>query len=99
MKFKLEDYKLGNYNGTIEEKFSRNQFTPTNAIHLDISKISAVKKSLRELAAKQSKFESQGYQRFTCKGGCRNNKCRRRVQAKICNSKCHSSLSCTNKEE
>lgn len=90
-------YKLGNYHGTVEELFSRNQFTPTNAIHLDASKISSDKKSLRQLSTLQSKFGGQGYQRCHCKGGCKSKKCSCKQNGVLCNSKCHSSLPCNNK--
>lgn len=90
-------YKLANYHGTIEEKFSRNQFTPTNANHIDVSKISTEKKSLRQLAIMASKFGGQGFQRCNCKQGCKTNKCKCKSNGLKCNSKCHSSLSCINK--
>lgn len=90
-------YKLGNYDGTIGELFSRNQFTPTNAIHLDLSQISKEKKSLRQLASIQSKFGGQGYQRCSCRGGCDNKKCSCKAKGLLCNSKCHKSLPCKNK--
>ena len=90
-------YKLGNYSGTIEEKFSRNQFFPTNALTFDLTKISKEKKSLRQLATLQSKFGGQGYQRCNCKGGCSNNRCKCKSNGFLCNSKCHGSLPCQNK--
>ena len=52
-------YKLGNYHGTIEEKFSRNQFTPATSNHINISKISVEKKVMRELATLASNFGGQ----------------------------------------
>lgn len=90
-------YTLANEDGLIEEKFSRNQFTPCDANLLDISKISNVKMTLRQLANKQSTSGGQGYFKCNCKTGCTKNTCKCKSAGILCNSKCHHSLSCSNK--
>ena len=82
-------YKLGNYQGTIREKlknFSRNQFTPTNTTHIDISKISTEKKTLSQLAIMAPKFGGQGFQRCNYKQGCKTNKCKCKRSGLKCNT-------------
>ena len=66
-------------------------------LHLDVSKVSTEKKTLRQLAIMASKFGGQGFQRCNCKQGCKTNKCKCKSNGLKCNSKCHSSLSCINK--
>ncbi|XP_047505092.1 KRAB-A domain-containing protein 2-like [Pieris napi] len=90
-------YRLGNERGTIEEMFSRNQFSVCHDKLIDIENISPEKKSLRELANEQSLSGGQGYKRCNCKTKCATKKCSCKAAGKLCNSKCHSSLSCSNK--
>lgn len=89
-------YRLGNENGTIKEKFSRNQFTPCNANLVDVTKVSTEEKTLRELARNQSLLGGRGYSRCNCKGGCTSKKCKCKSKDILCNSKCRC-LSCKNK--
>ncbi|XP_031330453.1 uncharacterized protein LOC116174503 [Photinus pyralis] len=79
-------YKLGTPHGALKHKF-----TSDSAKNKEIS--------LREVAAENSVLGGQGYKRCHCKGGCKNNKCACRANKKICNSKCHGSLSCHNKND
>ncbi|XP_050302119.1 uncharacterized protein LOC126740226 [Anthonomus grandis grandis] len=60
-------YRLGNESGTIEEMFSRNQFTVCDNQLLDIDKVSSEKKSLRQIATSESMSGGQGYKRCHCK--------------------------------
>ena len=53
--------------------------------------------TLREAAGCSSLMGTQGYQRCHCKMKCKTNNCTCRLMGKLCNSKCHSSLSCENK--
>ncbi|KAK0073711.1 hypothetical protein PV325_009349, partial [Microctonus aethiopoides] len=57
-------YKLGNSNGTIYTKFTRNQFTPCNAELVEITAVLGEIKSLRQLANMQSNNGDQGYMKF-----------------------------------
>ncbi|KAL0881068.1 hypothetical protein ABMA27_002198 [Loxostege sticticalis] len=75
-------YKLGNQFVTITELFSRNQFTVCETKFLDID---------------ISTTGGQGYKRCHCKTKCGNRKCLCKAAGILCNSKCHSSLSCSNK--
>jgi len=55
--------------------------------------------TLREAAGRSSLMGTQGYQRCHCEMKCKTNKiCTCRVVGKLCNSKCHSSMSCENKQ-
>lgn len=63
-------YTLANENGLVEQKFSRNQFTPCDAKFLDSTNISQEKVSLRQLANKQSTSGGQGFFKCICKSGC-----------------------------
>lgn len=90
-------YKLGNKYGTITELFSRNQFTVCDSKFLDIDMVSPEKKSLRQIANAQSTSGGQGYKRCHCKTKCGNKKCLCKAAGILCNSKCLSSLSCSNK--
>ena len=53
--------------------------------------------SLREAATVNSISGAQGYTRCQCKTKCKTNRCACRSESRICNSKCHGSLSCENK--
>ncbi|KAL0860688.1 hypothetical protein ABMA27_010030 [Loxostege sticticalis] len=90
-------YKLGNQFGTITELFSRNQFTVCETKFLDIDIVPPEKKTLRQISNAQSTTEGQGYKRCHCKTKCGNRKCLCKAAGILCNSKCHSSLSCSNK--
>ena len=90
-------YKLGNARGTIEELFSRNQFSVCDEKLVVLESVSPEKKSLRQLANEQSLLGGQGYKRCNCKTSCKTNKCKCKAAKNLCNSKCHSSLSCFNK--
>lgn len=90
-------YKLGNEKGTIPEMFSRNQFTVCESKFVNIENVSADKKSLRQLANLQSTSGGQGFKKCHCKTKCGTKKCLCKAANILCNSKCHSSLSCNNK--
>jgi len=55
--------------------------------------------SLREAATVNIITGAQGYTRCQCKTKCKTNRCACRSASRICNSKCHGSLSCENKNE
>ena len=91
-------YKLANKRGTIEEMFSRNQFSVCSEKLVDMESVSPEKESLRQLANEQSLLGGQGYKLCNCKTKCMTNKCKCKAIGNLCNSKCHSSLSCQNKQ-
>lgn len=90
-------YKLGNEKGTIPEMFSRNQFAVCESQFVNIRDVSAENKSLRQLANLQSTSGGQGFKKCHCKTKCGTKKCLCKAANILCNSKCHSSLSCNNK--
>lgn len=94
---------LGTPHGVLKHKFTRSEFNPCFEKFILLENLSDSAKnkemSLREVAAQNSILGGQGYKRCHCKGGCKNNKCICRASQKICNSKCHGSLSCHNKND
>ncbi|XP_022175233.1 KRAB-A domain-containing protein 2-like [Myzus persicae] len=94
-------YKLCTENGFLKHKYTRSQLVPCKEISLDLKTLLESSKdkeiTLREAAGCSSLMGTQGYQRCHCKMKCKTNKCTCRVVGKLCNSKCHSSLSCENK--
>lgn len=60
-------YKLANKTGTIEEMFSKNQFSVCSEKLVDLESVSPEKKSLQQLANEQSLLGGQGYKRCNCK--------------------------------
>lgn len=90
-------YKLGTLNGTINCLFSRNQISDCKESFLRAEDIPNKEISLREASRKESRTGGQGYVHCSCKQKCSNKKCKCNANGIKCNSKCHSSLPCTNK--
>ena len=90
-------YSIGTTEGTLKQAYCRNQFIPTQAQFLRVDDVQDKLVSLREVAKKVSLCGGQGYQRCNCGTGCKNKKCSCRLAGNLCTSKCHSSLSCSNK--
>ena len=91
-------YTIGTKHGILKQPYCRNQFIPTNAPLLQLGDVSTSEITLREVARKESIGTGQGYVRCNCKSGCRNDhSCKCTKDGKLCNSKCHQSLSCDNK--
>lgn len=90
-------YELGNKNGTLHQLYSRNQLTICSEPLLDISKVLAAKKSLREIANEQSFSGGQGFKKCLRKTKCLANKCKCKSGGILSNSKCHPNLNCSNK--
>ena len=90
-------YKIGTKFGAIDTSYSRNQFSICNEPVISIDNVPNEEISLRGCARKSSLTGSQGYQRCGCKSGCARNICSCLRQTKLCTSKCHSSLTCSNK--
>lgn len=90
-------YKLGNKHGTLQQLYTRNQFSvcPIPIVHLD--EVLDVYKSLREISGQMSNSGGQGYKKCSCKGNCDNNRCKCKSSNILCSSKCHASMTCKNK--
>ena len=90
-------YKVGTQFGTINTSYTRNDFTPCPENLLRIEDVPCTEVSLRECAGKFSVGGGQGYKRCQCKTGYGTDKCSCHREKKLCNSKCHGSLSCKKK--
>ena len=90
-------YKIGTKFGAIDTSYSPNQFSICNEPVISVEDVPDEEISLRGCARKSSLTGGQGYQRCGCKSGCARNICSCRRQSKLCTSKCHSSLTCSNK--
>ena len=90
-------YKIGPKFGAIDTRYSRNQFSICNEPVISVEDVPDEEISLRGCARKSSLTRGQGYQRCGCKSGCARNICSCCSQNKLCTSKCHSSLTCSNK--
>lgn len=55
-------------------------------------------KSLREIASQMPDSGGQGYKVCSSKGKCNTNWCKCKLSSILCNSKCHGSMPCNNKE-
>ena len=91
-------YKIGTQFGRINSSYACNQFTTCKEKLMQLENVPDMELSLRKCASKLSLSGGQGYKRCSCKTQCSSNRCTCRKSGKICNSKCHGSLSCSNKE-
>ena len=91
-------YQIGTHHGTLEQLYSRNQFSPwpTEQIFITIDQVPGNNITLREVARLDSNGTGQGFIRCSCKSKCTGRgKC---LKANIiCNSKCHAGNICNNK--
>ena len=93
-----KNFKLGNVYGTLETMYCRSQFTPTSFQRMtEANGIKDVNITVRGAARAQSIGDGQGFIRCACKTGCKTKSCKCRKTAVLCNSRCHNSLSCSNK--
>lgn len=92
-----EFYQLGTKQGRLSQLYTRNQFTICEEKFILLDDVPDLAVSLRECVRKSSLSGGQGYQRCVCKGHCKSDKCKCRKSGKLCNSKCHNSLTCLNK--
>ena len=90
-------YTIGTIHGTLKQQYIRNQLIPTKASLVTVSEIPDGEVTLREVARKDSLGSGQGFQRCHCRSGCDRNLCSCKKASRLCNSKCHNSLSCNNK--
>ena len=90
-------YRVGTSVGTLSGYLCRNQIEAVNDTSLSISMIPSLQISLREAVRKISKTGGQGYLSCKCEGGCKTSKCKRKKTNILCNSRCHGSMTCSNK--
>ena len=90
-------YRIGTEDGILNSWYERNQFSTCTEGTVNIADVPSVNMSLRECAGKASLFGGPGYRRCNYKTSCQSNLCSWRKPNKLCNSKCHNSLSCQNK--
>jgi len=93
-------YQIGVKSGILNGKFSRNQFDLCSQVLLSASDVSTKREiSLREAVQLQSVCGGQGFTKCNCKGtsSCATNRCKCFKANLKCNSRCHSSLTCSNK--
>ena len=92
-----DGYTIGTQSGLLKQKYVRSQFQPTIGNHLRAIDVPPKEVSLREACGMVSLAHGQGFIRCSCKGDCSSNRCSCRREGRLCNSKCHKSLTCTNK--
>ncbi|CAH0390772.1 unnamed protein product [Bemisia tabaci] len=93
-----ELYKIGTKDGILPKRYCRSEFDVCATAFISVSEVPAEKKvTVRAAAASVAGGSAQGFERCNCKKGCTSNQCKCRKNGKLCNSKCHSSLSCNNK--
>ena len=91
------NYVIGTSHGTLKQKYARPQFIPAKGSFLKVDAIPEDNISLREVARKATIGGGQGYRSCICVKGCESKHCSCRRAGRLCNSKCHGSLSCKNK--
>lgn len=90
-------YKIGTKDGVLKGLYTRGQFELCGERFLEIGSVPEKEISVREGNTCSSIGTGQGFQRCSCTTKCETKRCACRKSGKLCNSKCHSSLSCTNK--
>ncbi|KAJ8720572.1 hypothetical protein PYW08_006037 [Mythimna loreyi] len=97
---KNELYKVGTSFGIINDWLPRNAVLSTPGEILNET-LPETKLPLRKISAMSSTFGGQGIKQCNCKkyskGQCLSNKCNCKKANILCNSRCHKSLTCTNK--
>jgi hypothetical protein len=91
-------YKIGTKVGQIKGYMSRNQVHFFANATLDVSEVPVSDMSVREIVSKISLSGGQCFVHCQCKkGNCQSGRCKCRRLKVMCNSRCHMSLSCSNK--
>ena len=95
-------YVIAVRGGVLKGKYSRNQFDICKHVLLNETDVKLdVQVSLREGVNFESKCGGQGFLKCSCSGSkrCGTKRCKCFRANVMCNSRCHSSLSCSNKIE
>ncbi|XP_063887764.1 KRAB-A domain-containing protein 2-like [Scylla paramamosain] len=94
-------YRIGVRDGILKGRYSRSQFDICSQQLYSIGEVSADKEiGLRQAVQQSSRFGGQGYAKCNCTVGkkqCQTNRCKCYKEGYKCNSRCHSSLTCKNK--
>lgn len=95
---KINLNKNEKYKGVLSHKLVRTAFATTGANHISLEDVplTSTAISLRAASKASSQHGGQGFKHCNCQSGCAN-RCGCRRDGKLCNSKCHGSLSCKNK--
>jgi hypothetical protein len=95
-------YKLGTKSGTLRGLYTRNQFELSNSKFLDIGSINNENElSLRQAVSSVSLCDGQGFTQCGCcttgNTRCNTKRCLCKKSGLLCNSRCHSNITCSNK--
>ena len=90
-------YRIGTTAGCIDKHFSRGQVKKYAQKLLKQENIPDRVLSLRSAVAEESVATGKGFIQCNCKTGCHAGRFKCRKQQTLCNSRCHKSLSCSNK--
>lgn len=90
-------FKLGTTSGELPQLYTRSQLALCHEKFVKPEDVPAERVSLRSIASSQAVGSGQGFVRCSCTQKCANNRCLCRRKGLLCNSKCHSSSTCTNK--
>ena len=93
-------YKIAVKAGVLSTRYSRNQFDLCPQQLLNVSDVNTEHKITLRQALKSTATGGQGFFRCDCSKGkkqCQTNRCKCYKAKRLCNSKCHSSITCPNK--
>ena len=90
-------YRIGTKDGRLNSWYTRNQFSSCTEGTDNIADVPSVSIWLRKGAGKAPLFGGQRHRRRNWKTSCRSNLCSCKKSNKLCNCKCHNSLSWENK--
>ena len=91
-------YTIGTQDDVLSQKYIRNQFLPTESIFLPLSDVPQRQTTLRSSATFENNSTGQGFVHCQCTTRCKTKKCKCRQLFRLCNSRCHNSNCCNNKE-
>lgn len=91
-------YRIGTRDGVLEHLYSRNQIEACASNFLHPSEVPTSMTSLRNSVGSQSLSGKQGHVHCNCTRGCNTKRCKCLQLERICNSRCHNSSSCKNKQ-
>ena len=89
--------KIGTSVGCIDKQFSLGQVEKCAQKLLQSDSIPDRVLSLRAAVTEESVATGQGFIQCNCKTGCHAGRCKCRRQQLLCNSRCHKSMTCSNK--
>uniref|UniRef100_A0AC35EZY3 Integrase catalytic domain-containing protein n=1 Tax=Panagrolaimus sp. PS1159 TaxID=55785 RepID=A0AC35EZY3_9BILA len=91
-------FEIGTKQGKFKRLFARSQIEPLKEPFMTSDDVpDAEISSVRTAAAAASVVGGQGHFHCDCKTACKTNRCKCKKESRLCNSRCHNSLSCCNK--